>query len=106
MRRAVENAPDYADLVAAGHCASPFTISVHVPREGRATKTEILASPGYTENLTAQRVGADRSEATTGGGEFFAGYPPAETDRRASASSRRGSERSATATARSISSTS
>jgi hypothetical protein len=47
VRRAVENAPDYASLVAAGYCRSPYTISVHVPRHGRATKDEILASPGY-----------------------------------------------------------
>jgi hypothetical protein len=46
-RRALDNAPDYADLVAAGHCSSPYTISVHVPRAGRATKAMILASPGY-----------------------------------------------------------
>lgn len=47
VRRALDNAPEYADLVAAGHCATPYTISVHVPREGRATKAMILASPGY-----------------------------------------------------------
>jgi hypothetical protein len=58
VRRAVENAPDYADLVAAGHCASPFTISVHVPRECRATKAELLASPGYAAYKPYLEAGA------------------------------------------------
>jgi hypothetical protein len=47
VERALEHAPDYGDLVAAGVCRSPWTISVHVPRAGRATKDELLAVPPY-----------------------------------------------------------
>lgn len=47
VRRALENAPAYAELVVQGLCRSPYTISVHVPREHRASKDEILGSPQY-----------------------------------------------------------
>lgn len=43
----MENAIDYAGLVADGICPSPYTISVHVPRQGRASKEELLANPPY-----------------------------------------------------------
>lgn len=48
VQRALSNAADYAELVADGTCASPYTISVHVPRQGRATKDELLANPPYS----------------------------------------------------------
>jgi hypothetical protein len=48
FQRALENAVDHAGLVAGGICPSPYTISVHVPRLGRATKDELLANPPYS----------------------------------------------------------
>jgi len=47
VQRALENALEYTELVDQGLCPSPYTISVHVPRERRASKDDILASPQY-----------------------------------------------------------
>lgn len=47
VQRALDNAPAYAEFAAGGLCPSPYTISVHVPREHRASKDEILTSPQY-----------------------------------------------------------
>jgi hypothetical protein len=46
-RSAIDNAPDYVHLVAAGHIRSAFTISVNIPRDGIAGPDEILSSPAY-----------------------------------------------------------
>jgi acetylornithine deacetylase/succinyl-diaminopimelate desuccinylase-like protein len=48
VQQALANAADYAGLVADGTCTSPYTIFVHVPRQGRATKHELLANPPYS----------------------------------------------------------
>lgn len=47
VARALEHAPDYRHLVEAGVCRTAWTISVHVPRLGRATKGDLLAAPPY-----------------------------------------------------------
>lgn len=47
VERALEHARDYRHLVEAGLCRSPWSISVHVPRAGRATKDELLAVAPY-----------------------------------------------------------
>jgi hypothetical protein len=44
---AIENARDYEPLVAAGLIKSPFTISVHIPRNGIAEYNDIIGSPAY-----------------------------------------------------------
>lgn len=47
VAKAIENAPDYTDLVAAGHVRSRYTISVHIPREDRASLEDILKEVPY-----------------------------------------------------------
>lgn len=47
MAGAIENASEHDDLVGKGICRSPYTISVHVPRPGLASKEELLASVPY-----------------------------------------------------------
>ncbi len=48
-QRAVEAAPAYEPLVAAGACRSSYTISVHVPRDGRITKEDLPANAPYSQ---------------------------------------------------------
>lgn len=45
--KAVENAPQYQSLVAAGSLRSAYSISVNIPRAGVADADDILGSPGY-----------------------------------------------------------
>lgn len=48
VKRALENAAYYHDLVSRGLIESPWTISVHIPREGLASKSDLLQGPPYS----------------------------------------------------------
>lgn len=48
FKRAVENAGYYETLVGEGLIESPWTISVHIPREGLASTAELLQGPPYS----------------------------------------------------------
>lgn len=48
VMRAVENAVYYRALADKGLIESPWTISVHIPREGLASKSELLQGPPYS----------------------------------------------------------
>lgn len=48
VARALENAEYYEPLMEAGQLPSPWTISVHVPREGLAGRDDLLGGPPYS----------------------------------------------------------
>lgn len=48
FQRALENAVFYQELAQEGLIRSPWTISVHIPREGVASREDLLKGPPYS----------------------------------------------------------
>lgn len=48
---ALRNAPLYEDLWRTRLCPTPWALSVHVPRLGRASKEQLLAVPPYSRYI-------------------------------------------------------